>query len=219
MKNKSLQYYVDKLKEGPYSLVRFGDGELYCLWGRGTKNSNGCYYTPELRADLAKSLKYPKDGIIYGLQRVLPEDQKQAEHYSVDWHDSEIFGDELVAGRLFPLFEQLKKMRVVMISNPDLLDPVAIQPEYFIQVPTSNAHTEKDWVYREVRACQRQWPAGTVYIFCCGMAANAFVYELHDGKNWYLDLGHIFDPFVGKMSRCNLEGIDPAIIQKNLCAQ
>lgn len=223
MEHKPLQFYVDKLKNNePFSLVRFGDGELYCMWGRQGHNSNGCDYTPELRADLQKVIENPKEGVIYGLQRVLPGDQKRAEQYGVEWYDSEVFGDELVAGKLYPLIEVLKEKPVVIISNPKTVGiPMFLGPRFgIIEVGYSNAHKEKNQVYSEIDLFKKnkRFSHGVVYIFCCGMAGTVFPYELHDGKNWYLDLGHIFDPFVGNMSRCNLEGMTKEQIERNLYA-
>lgn len=215
MRHESLNFYVERLQRKPFSLIRFGDGELYCAWGRGSQNSNGCKYTPELRERLNYILQTPKDGVIYGLQRVLPGDQKRAEEYMIEWFDSEVFGDELVAGRLYPLIKQLREMDVVFIANERLRLNPAIPYNHFIEVPPNNAYEERERVYEAVRSYN--WNRkGVVYVMCAGLAATVFGYELHDGKNFYLDLGHIFDPFVGNMSRGNLLGMTKEQVWKNL---
>lgn len=213
MKYYNLQYYVDKLKNGErFSLARYGDGEFYCMWGKGTENSNGCRYSPELREALLGSMKWQDDpSFIYGMQRVLPHDARRIEDQfpGIDWHDSEIFGEAVAEGKLFPLIEQLRKMTVVIIGN-ETLKPVEIilGAKEFIKVPKYNTFDfpPKFPIYENA-----------VYLFSCGMAANAFIAEFHGiNNNWYLDMGHIWDPFVGNMSRCDLEGKTMEDIKKNL---
>src|SRR6185295_2840841 len=120
MKYYNLQWYVDKLKKGQkFSLARYGDGEFLCMWGKKGENSNGCRYSPELREALLNTMNHKDDsGFIYGMQRVLPQDMKRAEkEYAVDWYDSEVFGEAVAQGKLYPLIEQLKKMDLVVIGN------------------------------------------------------------------------------------------------------
>lgn len=216
MRHEPLSYYVDRLKSGKFfSMARYGDGELYCMWGKNGRNSNGCYYTPELRKDLLASLCHNDDEtFIYGLQRVLPQDRKRAEtDYPVNWFDSEIFGDALVEGKLYPLIAQLRLMKTVVIGHDGLQEVGRVfYYNEFISVPPSNAHEMKQSVIKTV---QKIGPA--VYLFSCGMAANAFISELHGMENTFLlDVGHIWDPFVGNLSRCNLEGLTKEQIERNL---
>lgn len=218
MREEPLEFYVDKLKKGEhFSLIRFGDGEFYCLWGLGgTQNSNGCRYTPELRQDLADTFRHAGDpSFLFGMQHVLPGDRKRAEElYPVEWYDSEIFGDSLVAGKLFPLIEQLRKMKTVVIGNGSIREAVhrVFGNDHFIIVPPANAHEHKDRVLRE---CEALAPA--TFLFSCGMAANAFIADLHGIENsYFLDMGHIWDAFAGNMSRCNLEGKTKEEIERNL---
>lgn len=213
MKSYNLQFYVDKLKNKEhFSLSRYGDGELYCMWGKMGQNSNGCKYSYELRQALLQSMNV--DGIMYGLQRVLPKDQERVEreYPNIDWHDTEIFSEAVAEGKLYPLIEQLAKMKVCIIGNSSII-PIADFLPYrtFIEVPPSNAYDNRKFVLDEIRKCKDD-----VYLFSCGMAANAFIAELHGEKKWLIDLGHIWDPFVGNMSRCDLEGKTKEDIDKNL---
>lgn len=217
-----LQWYVDKLKNGEhFSLARYGDGELYCMWGKKGQNSNGCRYSVELRQALHESMRHAGDStFIYGLQRVLPSDRERAEsEYPVNWYDSEIFGEAVASGTLFPLIEQLRKMKVTIIGNESISDVTKdiLGWDAMVYVPQSNAFEHRERVIKSIRGNEEK---SDVFLFSCGMAANAFIGELHgqiDG--WLIDLGHIWDPFTGNMSRCDLEGKTMGEINKNLYAK
>lgn len=220
MKSYNLQYYVDKLKNGEkFSLARYGDGEMLCMWGKQGGNSNGCRYSPELREALLDSMKHKDDPtFIYGMQRVLPADRArmEKEYPDVDWYDSEIFSEAVANGELYPLIAQLRKKSVVVIGNMSIypiceLLGTGVQ---FIEVQPSNSYEEKDFVISTITNILND---GDIYLFSCGMAANAFISELH-GKidGWFIDVGHIWDPFVGLMSRCDLEGKTKEDIERNL---
>lgn len=211
-----LQYYVDKLKNGErFSLARYGDGELYCMWGRSGRNSNGCWYSSKLSHALNRSLKHKDDPtFIYGLQRVLPKDQERAEKYDVNWHDSEFLGEAVANGELYPLIKQLRKMNVCFIGNESIKPVLDYFPgASFVEVPPDNAYEEHERVISEIK----NYGIADVYLFSCGMASNAFISRLHGKVNAFLiDVGHIWDPFVGKMSRCDLIGKTKKDIDRNL---
>lgn len=223
MRSYSLQSYVDKMKRGErFSLARYGDGEFYCMWGKKGQNSNGCKYTEELRQALYDSMNHQYDPtFIYGMQRILPHDRARAEkeYPETDWHDTEIFSEAVAEGKLYPLIEQLRKMPLVVICNHDVSDAIRkIIPgreiNKIIPIRRSNAYEDRKLVVNE---CLKYKDEERVYLFSCGMAANAFISELH-GKvdGWLIDVGHIWDPFVGNMSRCDLEGKTMEDINLNL---
>lgn len=209
MKFYNLQYYVDKLKNNEkFSLIRFGDGEMLCMWGKKGHNCTGCNYTPQLRKGLLESMNHTEPNFIYGMQHVLPMDMARMinDYPDIDWHDSEIWGEAVANGELYPLLEQLKKMNVVIISNKTIKPIADMLGADFIEVPPSNTFDTPPTI--EVKK-------DYVYLFACGMAANVFVSRLHGNDAWFIDVGHIFDPLVGIMSRCDLEGKTLEDMQKN----
>lgn len=214
MKYYNLQHYIEKLKKGEkFSLARWGDGEMYCMWGsRSTHNANGCRYSPELRRALLDSMHHETDPtFIYGMQEVLTRDRKriEEEYPNIDWHDSEFLSKAVAKGKLYPFIKQLQKMKIIVISNSDIR-PFIFKHfnAYFIEVPKSNAFDHKPEI--------PIWD-NVIYLFSCGMAANVFISELHGKVNsWLIDVGHIWDPFVGNMSRCDLEGKTEEEINRNL---
>lgn len=218
-----LKYYVDKLANGEtFSLARFGDGELYCMWGKKGGNSNGCAYTPELCRALNESIWLHKNDptFIYGLQRILPRDEERVmQSYGfINWHDTEIFSEAVANGELYPFLREISNHKLHFIGNKSI-EPFLEREfpgHFFTEVPPSNAFNERERVLEAVRDTTKS--EDVVVLFSCGMAANAFISELHRNVDgWLIDVGHIWDPFTGNMSRCDLEGKTLEDINKNLC--
>lgn len=214
MKYYKLDWYIDKLKSGEhFSLARYGDGEFLCMWGKNGGNSNGCRYSPELREALLDSMKREDDpSFIYGVQRVLPQDANriQKEYPNIDWHDSEFLSEAVAEGSLFPFIKQLQKMNTHFLVN-ESIEPfikVHFPKSLYTIIPPSNAF---DYPF-PINPID-----DTVYLFSAGMASNAWISKLHGkSKCWLIDVGHIWDPFVGNMSRCDLEGKSMEEINQNL---
>lgn len=210
---KPLEWYVDKLRNGEkFSLARWGDGELYCMWKQGSRNSNGCWYTDSLREALLKTMHIDSPSFIFGLQHVLPGDEKRIkkEYPHITWYDSEIFGEAVADGELFELIHQLRQMRVTLIGNGSLAPVADLLQAKFIEVPYTNAYDVRDTLIPQITGSD-------VYLFSTGMAANAFIGQLHGTVDaWLIDLGHIWDPFVGNMSRCDLINKTAEDINRNL---
>lgn len=204
-----LQYYVDKIANGEtYSLARYGDGELLCMRGKNGANSNGCDYTPELMGGLYSSME-PREGFIHGMQRVLPHDAEYMERFwpDIKWHDSEVFGEAAAKGELDNFIAEVNKHPVTVIGNYSIRDATLklFPNRWFIEIPPMNALTDKQRVMDNILWEDRFSKEPKIYLFSAGMAANVMVSELHGRvKGWLLDVGHIWDPFAGSRSRCDL---------------
>lgn len=229
-----ITYYSDRIRANDhYSLVRYGDGEFHCMWGRLKKNCDGCRCTAELRRDLWASLCIGGDdpdwsSLIYGLQRILPVDVERVlkETPAITWHDSEIFTEALVAGGLFPLIDALRGRKdLVFVGSPEKLflrkPPLELPTIGFINIPPSNAHLEKSRILADISKFSSRH-GGCCYVFAAGMTANCLISELHGTipNSFFLDLGHIFDLFCGvrrrRYQRRMTEDEAAALIEANL---
>ena len=212
-----LSWYVTMLACGAtFSLARYGDGELACMSGAEGVNTDGCRYSPDLAADLRRSLTRTDADFLYGLQRVLPTDvPRLCSLRSGPWVDSEVFGRALLSGGLFPLIDQLRRMETVLVGNAGLRPAAAlIGCGRFIETPEKDTYEVKDQIIRELLA----HPTPAVFLFSCGMTAKVMIAELHGrlGSSWLLDLGHLWDVFVGRRSRAELESMREIDISQNL---
>ena len=215
--HNSIEWWAKRL-ETPLSLARFGDGEFLCIEGKKGGNSHGCDYTPELRADLIATAAYEAPGYLKGIQRITPAQLKRVHSYIVgEWVDTEVFGDALAEGKLAPFFETLRTKELVIVSSKEKR-AIPFSYKHFVETPRTNAHAEKERIVNEVLEYCKLAETPPVVLFACGMAAGTFVRELH-GKvpgASFIDIGHIFDPFVGEASRDYLLALAPDTLAKNL---
>lgn len=206
-------WWAERLKT-PLSLARFGDGEFYCVQGKKGGNSHGCAYTAALRDDLFAIIEDEGPTLLKGMQRITPNQLMQVSPFlKGKWVDTEIFADELARGGLAPLFETLRTLPLVIISSNEKRK-IPLSYRHFIETPRTNAHAEKDRIVKDVLKYGKSY----VYLFACGMAAGTFVHALH-GKipgASFIDIGHIFDPFIGEASREYLLNLEQGVLLKNL---
>lgn len=210
MKYYNLQHYVDKMKNGEkFSLIRFGDGEMLCIRGVQGENCDGTSYSPKLRKGLISSTTIKDPQFIYGMQRVMPDDKQRFERMfpEIDWHDSEFLADSVAKGELYPFIEQLKKMKTIIIGNKDLKKASTLIGAKFIEIPDRNAYDTEYPIKEKLK--------DTVVLFSAGMSSNPWIAEHWDKDNWYIDVGHIWDGYVGKMIRTYLSEIPKDILMKN----
>ena len=151
----------------------------------------------------------PRNDFIHGMQRVLPPDAEYMERFGpdIEWHDSEVFGEAAAKGELDNFIAEVNKHPVTVIGNYSIRDATLklFPNRWFIEIPPMNAMTDKQRVIDNILWEDRFTKEPKVYLFSAGMAANVMVSELHGKVNgWLLDVGHIWDPFAGSRSRCDL---------------
>lgn len=209
---KNLSYYIDMLRNDlPFSFARFGDGEWSAILGVQGANCDGHEYFPQLGADLktaiidnyeyfysiqGRAIKYLGKGI----RRFLSDNSVK-----IPWHDSDIFHRCDNAGALFPLVEQLRTMKTVVVGPAHLraMNKRVFAYEHFIEVPPKNCYLDKDRIRVSVADWfKKEGPA--VFCFSASMAANVIIHELFPfmGRtSWLIDFGSLWDCYVGVDSR------------------
>lgn len=216
-----IAWWVATLRAGPVSLARYGDGEFLCVAGRSGGNSHGCAYTSELKADLVNILEDTDTNFLKGMQRLEPWQAQQVRPYTDvgRWVDTEIFADALAAGELRPLMEEFRKREdLVIVSSVEKSALIKYFPHMILVLtPRTNAHAEKERILAACRGYLYSRPTAT-FLFACGMAAGTFVHTLYKEfpEATFLDVGHVFDPFLGEPSRDYLASLDPVILNKNI---
>jgi hypothetical protein len=213
-----LSFYVDLLTAGtPFTFVRFGDGEWSAILGRSGANCDGHVYFPDLGRRLSSALadRYPYFYALqyYGLKNDGPAitDYLLKNRIGLPFHNADIFAFENVLGRLNPFIEALRKKQVVVIGPAHLRGVDRILPvARFFEVPSQNCFLAADEVVTSIAAWSKD-KAGIVYAFSASMAAKVMIHDLYPAlgkQNWLLDLGSIWDVYMGVKSRSWFEKLD-----------
>ena len=208
------QYILKRLRDNePFSFSRWGDGEweaVLNLKGQDEANCDGHQYFDSMRQEL-KNILVKKVPYMLGMQRLAYHKMMgrkidqflRANHLKASdlwWVDADVFHDASMAGRIKPLFDELKKKKVILVG-PAYLKAFKHFDFDFVEVPVVNCWTERDRVMKDIYAIVDSKPVDTV-LFCAGMTSNWMVDQLHGRfKGFILDIGSLLDPFVGKATR------------------
>jgi hypothetical protein len=226
---KTLEEYIVLIDAGtPFSFSRYWDGEISCILGRQNINCDGCKYLPELREGLIKSITNQRD---YFHAVNWPTHNKntrtmQTQFYTflqalaptMPIYDFMVFQFALEQGRLAPLIHALRKRNTVLVSGFHLA-PIDHYIPYkkFIEIYRVDAIKQKEKIKEDIRqanACIQN----PFFIVCAGMASNVIIDELFPeiGKQCSMvDMGSVWDIFVGIKSRIWLRKISDETMRKN----
>lgn len=187
--------------EEPYSWVRYGDGEWWCMMGHGkeTRASKHFFYSG-LKKELIKSVEHPKscDFSIPEHVRRMPDIMRYIKKVSKveKWGNADALAYAAWEGMLKPFVDALRKRDVILVG-PDFLTPMGWD---MIGIPKRNCYVAADRIEKDMRESSRP---GRVFLLCAALTAEALIYRLHgelEGATM-LDVGSVFDPFCGVMSR------------------
>jgi SAM-dependent methyltransferase len=208
-----------------FSQANYGDGEFSCILGKEGQNSQGGAYYPELGKALRHTLLNPMmtcygynpGRVINGeveswLDRsniAVPEiwcsfltRKDSAGKINVPWVHKEILPAANCQGKIGGLFRVFKNMkRVLLVGGPHLKE-LSLFPFSYVGTPPANSWDHFDDILKRVHeAIIAERPLIT--LFCLGMAAKPLIWNLLNKRVCchLLDIGAIFDPYVGKLSR------------------
>ena len=123
----------------------------------------------------------------------------------IDWQDADVFHYCNNKATLFPLVNQLRKMKVVMIGPAHLraVDERLFPYAHFIEIPAKNCYLSVDEIQKQLLDIyDKSGPA--VFAFSASMTTNVLIQKLYPvmGKtSWMIDFGSLWDVYVGVHSR------------------
>lgn len=192
---------VSKIKnKDPLALSRWGDGEWLNIRKAPGTNCDGNIYYPDLGDRLEKIANVKQDYYMgaqdYKKFNLLSDVEKYDKQ---NWIDADMLHKASMEGRLDTLIDALEGTEVVYIGNKDLKNLAFI--DTFIAIPDKNVWKFRDRVIEVIKTTITD--EHKTYLFSAGMATNIFIHELwnYNKKNSYIDVGSVFDPYVGKNTR------------------
>ena len=219
IKEVPLQTYIDRLnKWETFKFSRYGDGEWTAILKPDpTKgNCDGHSYSYELSADLAKTVVEPSDKIEYGIQALSVASMGDAiKAYvgpkKIEWTNADVFHTASEKRKLAPFADALRERGPIIVGARQWNGGGWLKPKAFIQVPTRGVYSYKDEVIELIRKIPME---GQVILLACSMLAEVIIYELRDTEATIIDVGSVFDPWLGILNRGyheNLGELDEAV--------
>jgi hypothetical protein len=191
-------------KRVPFTFVKFGDGELFCMSGRCGQNCDHHPYSRELG-----------DALISAFQYVVHHPQV----YIGRWHQRELLAPferrcgvtpryvsygllllTTLAPKLLEFYTALAedRRRKVLVGPARLSGAQQmLRCSSLVEVPLVNAFGK----YREIRRVLEEESSGEIFLFCAGMTSKVWISDLLRKRKTItcLDLGSALDPlFVGQ---------------------
>jgi hypothetical protein len=190
---------VDKIENNiPFAFSRWGDGEWYNVYKHKGQNCDGNIYYEDL-GDALLEIVSTKQDYHLGTQTLIQWSAQQAKKFDQDWGDADVMHRASEDGKLQPLIDCLKKKKVVYIGNNSFEKLSFI--DTLIEIPYNNIWLQKEDLMNALTDTFDD--EHKIYCFSAGMAANVFIHQAWnlDKTNTYLDVGSVFDPYVGRNTR------------------
>lgn len=218
-----IDYYIDRLNS-PFAFVRYGDGELFCMRGESGKNCDGHLYSPELGKDLVTSLLPYEENYIRAIGHKALETQPDLDDYLLslgvdyEWHNTDVFLDVSIKGELNQFVKALREKRI-LYAGPKHLRKF-IQTNFnveYLTIPATNAYLQIDSILESI---VNKIDDFDMFCISGGPPAKVIIYKLWFDYNKkdkiYLDLGSMWDGYVGKHSRSHTRKLSKQNIKRNM---
>jgi len=236
-----LNFYVDRIKKGErtvfprwgdvewfLALRKFGTCPFFRILEKKGKNSSGHRFQPFLTKKLSDVLKGNKD-YLWGMQpksmrEMGPLIDKFLTQHKIThpWHWSDVFHKANCAGRLYPIVEICRDLKIVYVG-PKHIENVHSKifgkaVAQYIRVPLPDCCIAEGQVLRKLsEAIQSEKP--DLVGFSSAMLTNILIDKLHDKTECHMiDFGSVWDIYAGVKSRSMFRNSDqwPSLIEQNL---
>lgn len=230
IKDIPLEEYINRLKNNQhFSFVRFGDGEWLSLFQSfGRVSCDKQPLSVELQKDMQKVLiNGSKLDIIFGMQNyALKLGSKRINKFlfdnnlNIDWVNADVFHYACRDGKLFPLIEELRKQKIVIVGPKFLrkLSERTFKYSAFVEVPIEDCYRDKERILKEILKINKKMGEDTVYSFSAGPLSKILIRDLKEKMpdTFLIDFGSLWDTFCGETERGYTKGMSKEILLKNL---
>lgn len=212
-----LDWHISRLKgKQYYSFVRWGDAEMKALiCDSGHTKGHGRYkLSPWTKKRMNQALLkyYQEEDLIFSCpDRMLAWMNEQNRSWlekhkllGIKWLNCTMFKGASAQGKLFPLINELRTQKVIVVG-PEFLR--ALRKQVFNYLDFIEIHLHKGYldktVIPRVLESQKKYGNGIVYSFSAGIGTNIFIPNLHRrmSGNFLIDFGSVWDKFCGVVSR------------------
>jgi len=191
--------------KGEWNALLQIDGENY-------KNTDGHIYFKDMGEALTNVLK-SKPKYYLGMQRFAKEDRypKQIEKFlkdndleNLNWVNADVFHHASIKGYFDQFFDLLtKRDDPVILVGPKYLENLGKFYNLHIEIPEKNCWLEREKILDRVKRLLFL-NKNVVVLFVASMPANFMIDVLYNefgDKHTFLDMGSVFDVYVGKCTR------------------
>jgi len=209
-----LDKIIELLKTNtPFIHLRFGDGEMECMFDNtpNKKNGDGCIYYTDLRLELLDTLikiadVKDNDRILIGNAFTKPEHLKHLEERNkvdtINWTCACALGCGLINGKSFEIINLLLNLprKKVLVGNITLSPIAKAWKMEHIICATHNNWLEHEKIKNDLLKYIDDNP---VILYCGGIGIKPIVWQMweHNNNSIQFDIGSFFDPAVGVYNR------------------
>lgn len=202
----SITQFVGRLEtETGFCFARYGDGTFLSLRGSTGVNCDGAKINGDQAELIEKSIR--DSSITHGIGDLALSNTKAADWLEekgidIEWYDCNVLHLASIRGELYPFIEILQKRRNILIG-PKHLSRFRGFPYYkIIFAHPTEAFYQVDQLETVAERAVDKHQANMVLI-SAGTAAPVLVSRLHRSHPEInvLDVGSLWDPYVGRLSR------------------
>ena len=209
-----IRIFTDMLAAGtPFSFSRWNDGQWNMVLGKTEGTTGDGHAYAKVIGDHLTSILLSGPEYMMGMQN-LSIKGKRGERVvswvrknlpSMKWYDADAIHHASMRGELRGLIDLLDKKRVVVLGPEHMRELPFCNG--FVPIPPTDAFYARDELYDELGALLDDEP--TIVSMSAGWTTNVLIdqlHKVHGGVHTFIDMGSVWDPYVGVFSRGYMKG-------------
>lgn len=212
MIEKPIAFWLEKLwNEEPFTLSRFGDGEALCIFNdKFEHNIDGAKYTPEIKYHMKRIFEQPKNyyhSLLYcSFDHVREQWSEYLDKSGIEFYNGEWMQQMSLTGRIEDLNRAFSAYYKPVIVGGGHLQGIShikgFEGVIISQGQEVNSFEKYNDMYNDVISLYDM--GARMFLFTSGFTSKILIYNLFDkigGDSWLIDVGSLYDPYCGRMSR------------------